>query len=127
MPDAPVRPCQQPGCTAYAQQRGRCAEHAAKAERARGTTKERGYAGDWPTVRKRVLARDGYECQIQTHCGRGVGRQFGDTATEVDHIEPIDKHPELRLVMTNLQASCKPCNAAKGGRYSPLHTSALKK
>lgn len=117
MPDAPATPCQQPGCGEYAVRRGRCEEHAAKAELARGTTKERGYAGGWPWVRKQVLIRDGYECKIQLHCGRGAGREFGDTATEVDHILPIEERPDLRLVMSNLQAACKPCNAAKGGRY----------
>lgn len=122
MPDAPLRPCAQPGCGEYAVRNGRCEEHAAKKEKARGTTKERGYAGGWPFVRKKVLERDAYECRIQTHCGRGVGRPFGDVATEVDHIEPIEKRPDLRLTMSNLQAACKPCNAAKGDRFEPDST-----
>lgn len=116
MPDVPKRPCLQPGCGEYAERDGRCGEHATKHERLRGTTKQRGYAGGWTWVRKQVLLRDNYECKIQTHCGRGVGRSEGDLATEVDHIVPIEERPDLRLSMTNLQAACKPCNAAKGGR-----------
>lgn len=125
MPELAARPCGQPGCGEYAETNGRCAEHAAKQERARGTTKQRGYAEGWPRVRAAVLRRDNYECKIQTHCGTGVGREFGDPATEVDHIQTIADRPELRLAMSNLRAACKPCNAARGNRYEPgLHTSA---
>lgn len=118
MPDLAVRPCNYPLCGEYAERNGRCAEHAAKAELVRGKTAERGYAAGWPRVRAQVLARDGYECKIQTHCGKGVGRQFGDPATEVDHVKPISERPDLRLVLSNLQSACKSCNAAKGGRYA---------
>ncbi len=117
MPDAPLRPCLAPGCGEYAQRNGRCALHATQAERQRGTTKQRGYAAGWRDVRAIVLRRDGYECRIQLLCGKGAGRSEGDPATEVDHIIPVSEVPELRLVLSNLRAACKPCNAAKGNRF----------
>ena len=116
MPELAVRPCLQPGCGEYAVTNGRCAEHASKNERLRGTTKERGYAGGWPALRARKLAADPL-CQIQTHCGKGIGQDDPVAATEVDHIIPISERPDLRLAWSNLQSACKPCNAAKGGRY----------
>lgn len=116
MPDAPATPCVHPGCGEYAVRAGRCAEHATAAERQRGTTKERGYAGTWPKLRAMKLRRDPM-CEIETHCGKGLGRSDPDRATEVDHIIPISQRPDLRLVWSNLQSACKPCNAAKGGRF----------
>ena len=64
----------------------------------------------WLAVRKQVLARDGQRCQIQA--AGCLGR-----ATEVDHIiRPEDGGSELH--MTNLRASCKPCNVSKRNRQA---------
>lgn len=59
---------------------------------------------DWPRRRTRVLARDAGICQL------------GDpgctvTATEVDHVVHGDDHS-----LTNLQAVCTRCHAAKSAR-----------
>ena len=58
----------------------------------------------WDRVRRRVLRRDGHECQIR-------GPQCLVAATEVDHIVNVASggtdDPE------NLRAACRPCNRAK--------------
>jgi 5-methylcytosine-specific restriction protein A len=113
-----LRPCLSPGCPELVES-GRCPRHAAKVRERIGKTAERGYGSDWRKVRLEVLARDRYECQIQTHCGRGVGAQDGALATEADHIIPIDRFPGGRLLKSNLQAACKACNVAKGDRFDP--------
>jgi 5-methylcytosine-specific restriction protein A len=103
------RPCLIPGCPELTET-ARCPKHTRRTEQQRGSSTERGYDSDWEVVRLRVLKRDLYTCKIRTHCS-------GAYANEVDHIVPISQFPEGRLLMSNLQASCKPCNAAKGGRF----------
>lgn len=51
-------------------------------DKRRGTTKERGYGGDWKRRRLRILKRDNYICQCTRCKTDGVVRQ----AHEVDHI-----------------------------------------
>ena len=69
-------------------------------DRRRGKTAARGYDGTWRKLRLMVLRE-----QPLCACGR--------VATEVDHIIPIAKAPELRLEMSNLQAMCKSCHSRK--------------
>ena len=85
-------------------------KHAKQASQQRGSSGDRGYDAEWRRVRLRVLRRDLYTCRIRTHCN-------GARATEVDHIRPISEFPEGRLLESNLQAACKPCNSAKGARF----------
>jgi len=59
----------------------------------------------WRALRLRILARDGYTCG---YCG-----QPADT---VDHILPVDKHPDQAMSPDNLIAACKRCNSRKGSR-----------
>jgi len=72
------------------------------------------YAGRWRTVRKAVLARDGFTCQIAT---RGCTLR----ATQVDHIVPVSRDPKghLWLDLDNLRAACANCNRARQ-RAKPL-------
>jgi 5-methylcytosine-specific restriction endonuclease McrA len=58
-------------------------------------------------IRKAVLVRDNYECQI-----RGDGCL--GSANTVDHIHP--KAWGGRATPDNLRAACKPCNQSKGAR-----------
>ena len=109
MPELPARPCLHAGCPEYAVRDGRCEAHTPEVDRFRGTTAERGYARGWPALRAMKLRRSPI-CEIRTLCQ-------GARATEVDHIIPISVRPDLRMVWKNLQSACKPCNAAKGGRY----------
>jgi 5-methylcytosine-specific restriction endonuclease McrA len=65
------------------------------------TTRERGYSGAWPRVRRAILLRDRYRCWV---CG---GR-----ATQVDHVVPISAGGP-RLDPRNLRAICKRCNVRR--------------
>jgi len=59
----------------------------------------------WPNVRKRVLERDQYRCQVR-------GPRCTERATEVDHIVPFSQGG-AKYDPANLQAACKPCNSWK--------------
>jgi 5-methylcytosine-specific restriction protein A len=45
----------------------------------------------------------------------GYQRECSMPATDVDHIEPLAKRPDLALVRTNLQGLCKACHTRKTG------------
>lgn len=64
--------------------------------RNRPSAAERGYGRGWKALRKRVMARDKWLCQVSLREGRIV------PATEVDHIIP--KHLGGTDDMANLQA-----------------------
>jgi 5-methylcytosine-specific restriction endonuclease McrA len=57
---------------------------------------------EWQAARKDVFERDGKICYI---C-------FG-VATQVDHVKPKSKYPELALDRNNLKPVCWPCNRLK--------------
>jgi 5-methylcytosine-specific restriction endonuclease McrA len=64
----------------------------------------------WRRIRKVVLARDGYVCQIR-------GPRCTTTATQADHVVSWRELPEERwLDVTLLRAACRSCNAQKGAR-----------
>ena len=50
----------------------------------------------WKRIRKAVLARDGYQCQIAKRYGKNV------PAEVVHHIMPLDEYPQYRLESWNL-------------------------
>ncbi len=63
----------------------------------------------WRAVRRTVLIRDGYLCQLR------IARRCQGTANSVDHtIRPEDGGAFYDP--TNLKASCVPCNTAKRNR-----------
>jgi len=57
----------------------------------------------WPAIRRRVLVRDAYRCHW---CSR--------RATEADHVTAI-ADGGAGLDLRNLVASCRSCNARRGG------------
>jgi 5-methylcytosine-specific restriction enzyme A len=60
----------------------------------------------WRSVRRQVLIRDGYRCQLRCCAGCLI------LANSVDHtVRPEDGGATYDL--TNLKACCKPCNTAK--------------
>ncbi len=104
-------PCGEPGCPELVT-RGRCAKHSKAKSAERLTTKQRGYAGTWPALRKMILRRDKYCCQ---ECLRREDRVT--LATDVDHkIRMSDggaaRDPE------NLESLCRACHGQKTWRES---------
>ena len=63
----------------------------------------------WRQLRLRVLARDGYVCQMNLPGCVG-------NASHVDHIVPRAVDPDLVMTLSNLRAACHVCNEAEGGR-----------
>lgn len=59
---------------------------------------------NWGGIRRRILDRDNYTCQIR-HLGCLI------TASDVDHIVRGDDHSD-----GNLQASCTSCHAKKSSQ-----------
>lgn len=64
-------------------------------------TVTRGYA--WQRLRRQVLRRDGYECQIR------LPGCF-EEADQVDKIVPASVDPSLALDEDNCRAACGPCH-----------------
>jgi hypothetical protein len=75
----------------------------------------------WEPIRRMVLQRDNYRCQIR-------GRRCLGSANEVDHIVPVIAGGAL-FDPANLRAACRPCNAGRvsaekaenGWRRGPTH------
>jgi len=85
-----------------------CAVCGRTKELRRGKTAERGYDSAHRRLRLAVLAEFPI-CQLRLVCQ-------GTVATDLDHIIPISRRPDLRLVRSNVQSSCQPCNVAKRDR-----------
>ena len=62
----------------------------------------------WAAVRKQVLARDGYVCQIRLGACRGL-------ADTVHHVVELEDGGSA-YALSNLQAACRSCNASKRNR-----------
>lgn len=60
------------------------------------------YRGPWQRIRRQILERDGYRCQI-------VGPNCTTVATDVDHILPISQGGAW-YDPVNLRAACSKCN-----------------
>lgn len=121
MAKAAPRPCTAPGCGLLVHDgSGRCEKHPkpkwAKRAPLAGTTTERGYGYAWRKLRKQILERDQYLCQVAL----GEGRV--ESATEVDHVINkalwLDLHGTLAGVddPSNLQAISSARHAEKTQR-----------
>lgn len=111
MPRTPAKPCTWPeGCTELCTTGSRCATHAPPAWQ--GSTRRARLPKDWPTIRARILERDGHRCTKITD-----GQRCANEATDVDHIINGDDHSDA-----NLHALCDPHHRAKtaseGGQAS---------
>jgi 5-methylcytosine-specific restriction protein A len=102
---AVLRPCSTPGCPALVAA-GRCPAHRRDAENRRGSATKRGYNSAWDRLRRLQLA-------LEPCCRECAKQGFVVGATEVDHIIPIVKRPDLRLVQSNLQSMCKSHHSKK--------------
>ena len=61
----------------------------------------------WRVIRRAVLERDGYRCQVE-------GPNCVGVATEADHLVP--KSQGGSDMMPNLRAACRPCNLARSDK-----------
>lgn len=69
---------------------------------------------EWRTLRMEVLKEHGRRCMC---CGAAPGMEtVGGKPIRicVDHIQPLSKRWDLRLVRSNLQVLCDECNQGKG-------------
>jgi 5-methylcytosine-specific restriction protein A len=110
MPSALKKRCGFRGCPNLT--RGRyCDEHLPLARRfydqRRGSTKDRGYDGDWKRVAEHRRELDGCLCQMCLD--EGIVR----ASNLVDHIIPIHVRPDWRLEIGNTQVLCFDCHTRK--------------
>jgi hypothetical protein len=63
---------------------------------------------EWRILRMEAIVKHGNRCQC---CGASPAD--GITVINVDHIKPRKTHPELALVLDNLQILCSVCNHGK--------------
>jgi 5-methylcytosine-specific restriction protein A len=99
--------CAEGGCmVAIPKGQPRCAKHTKKSgwiENPSKSNRERNVsARPWSRVRRRVMDRDYYTCQVCANVGKIR------TGTEVDHIRNDGDDS-----MDNLQTICVPCHRAK--------------
>jgi 5-methylcytosine-specific restriction protein A len=117
MATAAPRVCSHRGCNRLTDGGPRCELHPheprrerTKQDRAyderRGSAASRGYDWRWQRLRLGVLSEE----PLCRSC-RAAGRVTA--ATEVDHIEPLERAPERRLERSNLQPLCHACHVAK--------------
>lgn len=62
---------------------------------------------EWRELRYKALVMHGKVCMA---CGAKEG------IFHVDHIKPRSKHPELELILDNLQVLCESCNLGKSNK-----------
>ncbi|EAO1993181.1 HNH endonuclease [Salmonella enterica] len=112
MPPGTPRACRKSGCRKTTTDRsGYCDEHRCSGwERWQpGKSKQqRGYGGNWPSIRLRILQRDKYLCQSCLRQG------IATSATSVDHIIP--KSHGGTDNDSNLEAICRDCHSTKTAR-----------
>lgn len=69
---------------------------------------------EWRTLRMKIIKQYGRRCQC---CGATPSDRTVDgkpVRIVVDHIKPLSKYWQLRLVPSNLQILCDECNQGKG-------------
>lgn len=119
MPFAARTPCLHPGCNGFALLRGRCAEHAKRKDRERGSTTERGYDAVWEKFRAWFLGRHplcvGSEPGV-IEPGPPPGFDHAALATQVHHKIKLRDRRDLRCVESNCLPQCDTCHAIRTQR-----------
>lgn len=92
------------------------AHHSRHSMRDSQTMKEQGFyqRPEWRRVRKMVLQRDHYLCQLK------ISEGCTKIANTVHHIKPLEDYPELALDMSNLTSCCYFCHEATKSKSRPL-------
>jgi 5-methylcytosine-specific restriction protein A len=107
------RVCSTPGCPEYTDQGGRCADCRAKAERTRGTARQRGYGREHEQdFRKAVLARDPMCVLCRTA-----------PSVHADH-HPLSRRELVEQGLNpndpaNGRGLCGPCHSSETARHQP--------
>lgn len=122
MPSRPPRACSRQGCSATTTDgTSYCPKHKPKQKSGwadyhktkNGSSRHKaGYGHDWDKLRKSVLIRDRYLCQVCLKLG--VYTQ----ANQVDHI--VNKALGGTNCAANLQAICSPCHKRKTQKEAAL-------
>jgi hypothetical protein len=69
---------------------------------------------DWRTLRMKIIKRFGRRCQCCGATPADKDSAGNPVRIVVDHIKPLSKYWQLRLVPSNLQILCDECNQGKG-------------
>ncbi len=80
-------------------------------DKRRGSASSRGYDRHWQKVRGQKLDRNPL-CE----CDRCLCMERTRAANVVHHIKPVETHPHLRLVMSNLTSMAYFCHEVEEGR-----------
>lgn len=78
---------------------------------------------DWRTLRMKVIKRYGRRCQCCGSTPADKDSAGNPVRIVVDHIKPLSKYWQLRLVPSNLQILCDECNQGKGAWDETDHRS----
>jgi 5-methylcytosine-specific restriction endonuclease McrA len=107
MPNAPARPCLEPGCVALVGAGSpRCAIHSRDVRQSRT---RRGYDEDWQRLRSWFMSIP--DNQLCRSC---LGRNVITLATDCDHVIPFRSLDDPnRLSPSNLQPLCATCHGRK--------------
>ena len=77
-----------------------------------------GRASRWPYIRKLAWDRDRKSRAVCHICGQAIDYSVApsstDDAWEPDHVLPVSKYPEAELDLSNVKASHRRCNRARG-------------
>jgi hypothetical protein len=78
---------------------------------------------DWRTLRMKIIKRHGKRCQCCGATPSDMDSAGNPVRIVVDHIKPLSKYWQLRLVPSNLQILCDECNQGKGAWDETDHRS----
>jgi 5-methylcytosine-specific restriction protein A len=137
VPSLAARACATPGCRNPAR-KARCTDCERKQQEARGTTTQRGYDADHNRLRIMAFQRDDWRCadcgwrpQLIVECETyGIDEppldvilgwlttayHRGERHLQGDHIQPIERRPDLRLDLDNYATLCSACHQEKTRR-----------
>ena len=121
-PNKPCRACKQilvkeeaycPACMTKAQTREKAISQ--RYDTRRGTTAERGYDAAWNRARTERKESALWLCECDRCLAMGRTKVIAPS-DPVHHIKPVETHPQLRLVQSNLRSMTRFCHEVEEGR-----------